>query len=367
MQEEEFNTPEKPESEQPTPETPQQETPIPEEKSSAPEMEQPQVSQMTPPTSPATSGKLPGLGSLFGRTFQIYGENFSKFFVLSLVFILLIYGSVILSTAIFGGGVALGVLSGSDAGLLASIGIMGVLYVLAIIFISGYFSAALMAGLIYILKGRENKKSFGEIFGETFSFAFKKGFAIWWITILFGFLVGGSTFLLVVPGIMFFVWFLFGEYSYVYEGKGGMKSLMNSRDLVKGYWWPAFGRTLVLLLILIGLALVVAFIAPDSKTVTNVINIVETLIVSPFVVVFYGLLYEDLKKAKVGQEIPESTAGRKAKYLLTALAGLIVGIVLIVLLSLNLAKKVKDLDFDEEFTFPTTTSQDSEMVPEITE
>jgi hypothetical protein len=89
--------------------------------------------------------------------------------------------------------------------------------------------------------------------------------------------------------------------------------------------------------------------------------------VSPFVVVFYGLLYEDLKKAKAGQEIPESTTGRKAKYLLTSAAGFIVGLVLTSLVLVSLAKRLNNINLDENnLILPTPTSQET-GIPEITE
>ncbi len=376
MQEEDFNTPQESESEGLTPETPQEnysspeeklsseENIIPEELVSAMKEEEKQSSDVSFSEMAPSGGKLPSIGSLFGRAFQIYGENFSKFFVLSLIFILLIYGSVILATLLFGGGSLLGFASGNKTAGLTTLGIMGIFYIFALVFISGYFSAALMAGLIFILKEREEKKSFSEVFGKAFSFAFRRGFALWWVLILVGFVITGSLFLLIIPGIMFFVWFLFSTYSCIYERKNGMNALMYSRDLIQGYWWRTFLRILLLLVLLVGINLLLALITPDSSTVNVVINILEGLIISPFVIVFYGLIYEDLKSVKAGQEISGVTTGRKAKYILTSVAGYVLSIVLIIIASATLVNKFKDLKFDET-TFPTMDWENMEITPPV--
>ncbi len=65
------------------------------------------------------------------------------------------------------------------------------------------------------------------------------------VSFLVGIICVGWFVLLVIPGIIFTVWFSLSLYVFVFEGKGGMSALYRSKDLVSGYWWPVFLRMLI--------------------------------------------------------------------------------------------------------------------------
>jgi hypothetical protein len=59
------------------------------------------------------------------------------------------------------------------------------------------------------------------------------------LAIFFGF------FFLVIPALIFFIWFKFAPYHAVVDEMGGLASMGASRDLVTGRWWAVFLRVFV--------------------------------------------------------------------------------------------------------------------------
>lgn len=66
----------------------------------------------------------------------------------------------------------------------------------------------------------------------------------WWISILSFFIIAGAFLLLVIPGIYFAIALHFATIILVDQGIHGLQALAASRALVKGRWWPTFGRLL---------------------------------------------------------------------------------------------------------------------------
>ena len=66
------------------------------------------------------------------------------------------------------------------------------------------------------------------------------------VSIIVGAIIIGGTILLIVPGIIFAVWFNFAIYTYILEGRAKLEALKESKILVSGRWWPVFWRVLVI-------------------------------------------------------------------------------------------------------------------------
>lgn len=108
-----------------------------------------------------------------------------------------------------------------------------------------------------------------------------------WISFLVGLAVLAGFILLIIPGIIFAIWFVFSRYIFIVEGKKGRQAMAESKRLAKGYWWAIFGRFFV-----IGIfAGVISYI----PLLGSLVNLFFTM---PFVVIYSYLLYEDLKKIK---------------------------------------------------------------------
>src|SRR6266481_4580888 len=80
---------------------------------------------------------------------------------------------------------------------------------------------------------------------ESYTQAFTKFFPLVWVTFLATFLVFFGYIILLVPALIFGVWYAFSQYVLFEENIGGTLALMKSKEYVKGKWWATFGRILV--------------------------------------------------------------------------------------------------------------------------
>jgi hypothetical protein len=124
-------------------------------------------------------------------------------------------------------------------------------------------------------------------FKESLKVAWPKIASFFWISLLVGLATLGGLILFIIPGIIFAVWFIFSIYVYIEEGIKGTEAMKRSKQLVAGYFWPIFGRILVIC--------IVAMLLSSIKVFGNIINI---FFVAPYTVVFVYNLYQDLKRVK---------------------------------------------------------------------
>lgn len=125
----------------------------------------------------------------------------------------------------------------------------------------------------------------------------------------------GGLILLLVPGIIFWVWFAWSQMAAILDDKKGLNALSFSRELVRGKFWPVFWRLLagplVIGLIIVSISsLIIMIFSPIAGASLNdifgetpplwadvVATIVETFIM-PILVVYLTVTYLDLKKSK---------------------------------------------------------------------
>lgn len=127
-----------------------------------------------------------------------------------------------------------------------------------------------------------------------------------WPVFLVGLLSGIFTLigliLLVIPGIIVGVWLSFSYFVAVSENKRGMDALKASKAYVEGYWWPVFGRLLLIGLVVGIAAAIIGGIANmllGYQVGTLVQNIVS-LGLAPLVVLYQYDLYRNVKQVKGG-------------------------------------------------------------------
>jgi len=112
--------------------------------------------------------------------------------------------------------------------------------------------------------------------------------------------------LLIIPGIIFAVFYSFAVFIFFFEGKEGLDAISASKKLVKGYWWPVFGR--YLLIGLIALVFTIVITAPISaqgidksgdfyKGWNFFVQIINYL-VGPIYLIYGYNIYQDLVKIK---------------------------------------------------------------------
>lgn len=115
-----------------------------------------------------------------------------------------------------------------------------------------------------------------------------------------GILIVVGFILLVIPGIIIGVMLSLVAPIFVLEENHKLNVLKRSRELVRGYWWPVFGR-LVLLSLISGIASSIRYINPQIASITLLLSLVAVVI--NFILTYYGvayiyLIYKDLAKIK---------------------------------------------------------------------
>lgn len=101
-------------------------------------------------------------------------------------------------------------------------------------------------------------------FKDAYAFAWSKFTSYFWVMLLTGLAVLGGFILLIIPGIIFAVWFMFSHLTVLFEDKRGVEALKHSKAYVRGRWWEILGKMAYFVLISFGiiiLFLIVAFVA----------------------------------------------------------------------------------------------------------
>ena len=115
--------------------------------------------------------------------------------------------------------------------------------------------------------------------------------------------------LLIIPGIIFTVYWAFSAYVLIGEKRGIIESLRHSFYLVKGRWWRVFGYFLLIILTFICVALLITI---PSFIITKLISLVSgkgiiyglvseiislgvALITTPLLIIFMKNFYTDLR------------------------------------------------------------------------
>ncbi len=95
---------------------------------------------------------------------------------------------------------------------------------------------------------------------EVFSFIRRKFFLFILLTILLLLIEVGGIILLIIPGIIFAIWYGFAKFTFVDQDLNVIESLKASRKLVKGRFWKVLGRTVVFIVFALLFQIVFAFI-----------------------------------------------------------------------------------------------------------
>jgi hypothetical protein len=204
-------------------------------------------------------------------------ENFVYFLKLMLIVLVVSFGVGLLATLPSGG---LVLLTGQDPSQ-NPIWILPLLAgAIAMIILSIWMQAVIYESVrkVFSKESLEIKITLKSGWAKTWKF-FLVGLALMFI-IVFGLL------LLIIPGIIFAVWFSFSQFIMISEGLGVRASLAKSKGLVKGRFWPIFGRFIVFALV-IGIFQILLSLVPFVGGFTS-------LFFTPLFILPSYLLYQEL-------------------------------------------------------------------------
>jgi hypothetical protein len=160
---------------------------------------------------------------------------------------------------------------------------------------------------------------------ESYRFAVPRILSLLWVIILTALGVALGFVLLIVPGLLLYVWWSVAAPVLLAEGVRGRRALGRSRQLVRGRWWPVFGVIVVGVIlagvITAGLAAVSnLLVSGESDSAGRIVadgvaGLVSSAITTPLTAAFTVVLYFDLRVRKEGFDLEllaDHLAGRAA-------------------------------------------------------
>lgn len=246
-----------------------------------------QLSEKSPPK--LSGEQMSDFKTLFEKSFNLFKKGISKFVSLLLIPFL---GYILVVASIF----SFFIFKKGNAGLSIIFFILSFILVLFAIVLAFIAKTGIY---LYIKDFQKNPAIL-----DLLKVAQKKV----WGFILVGFLIGVLvmlwTFLFIIPGIIFAVYYSLAYWAYIYEDKKGFSALKRSKELVKNYWWPVFSRYFMIYglfyLLFFGSMMIVSMIFGNSP-ITNLWNFIIQIIsilISPLFIIYSCFIYWDLKKIK---------------------------------------------------------------------
>ncbi len=145
---------------------------------------------------------------------------------------------------------------------------------------------------------------------EAFLKAKPKVMAHIWLGILTGLILTGAHLLLVIPGIIFAVWFFFAPFVFIEENLRGMDALLKSKEYVRGRWLG------------VGLRLLAVWCLSVLVSCIPFVGQLLALFLVPFSFVYTFLVYKDLKTLK-GDVSFRPSRKEKAGIIATSAVGIV--------------------------------------------
>jgi len=217
---------------------------------------------------------MKNFADLIKESFKIYKQR-----IVSILFLMLIFWGLIM---------ILGILISfiEPGGIIENGGYLAVLLLLGICSLMIFLSTSIGFSLVLLAI-----KPVGTKLKEIFQEVWKKLWQYILVTILVGFFVMITSFLLIIPGIIVGVYLTFSSYVFVIEEEKGMNALKRSWNLVKGNWWKVFGRITLLNIIICAIYAILI-------SIDDLLGSVFQCLFMPFSVIFMYLIYSELKKSK---------------------------------------------------------------------
>jgi len=225
-------------------------------------------------------------GKLFGQTWKEYWRSFKGISQLFLVFYLLPYALYTFFAS-------------TNRPSFSPFFIIGFLLLFALLVPSLLLFTMTIASSS--LKGKKIKFS-------DYSACFQgRYWAFLGFSISLGLLLTGLTILLIIPGIIFGVFWSLSTFVFLKENKKILASLKRSKQLVRGRWWKTFGYFVLLLIFTILISIIwqgiveiflSEVISPILISIKIILIFLPAVITAPFFILFYKNLYLEYKKGR---------------------------------------------------------------------
>lgn len=242
--------------------------------------------------------------------------------------------------------------------------VLGVIGLITVIF-SILIQPVAQLGLIYAIREYERPVPLG----EAYRIGWQKIGAFWLLGILTGLIVMTGFLLLIVPGIIFTVWFAFVHFLLVDEDMRGMNALLKSKEYVRGLWGKICIRSIAVGLIILVIALILSGISNalfGKNTIVNaVLNFVLQLFVLPFTMTYSYQIYRSVKALKPAMVFTPNPSQRTFFMVLAAI-GPIFALIIMVLSGFAMLNFFKQPLSAPQYQLPNTLQQNqNSAVPQL--
>jgi hypothetical protein len=104
----------------------------------------------------------------------------------------------------------------------------------------------------------------------------------------------------VVPGLVFIVWFSLFPLVYILAENHKVSALKESKELVKGYFWPVVGRLLVAVLLVQLISYLLSYTWNNTliETIFGILSIAFSIVTPGIMAAYLYFIYKDLKTIK---------------------------------------------------------------------
>lgn len=160
-----------------------------------------------------------------------------------------------------------------------------------------------------------------------------------WIWLLFVIMVNGGFLLLFVPGVLLSVWFFFVWHVFMEENCTGVNALVQSREYVRGRFFPVLLRLLAVG-ILCSIVIVVGGIAIFIPIVGPILTSFVALFAGLFFFIYGYVLYQDLRLRPDTTKVDTLSRNDKIKTLAPGLAAGAILLIFTVGSAYTLAQKI---------------------------
>lgn len=137
---------------------------------------------------------------------------------------------------------------------------------------------------------------------QAYEMSWKKLWKYFILVVAVGLMVLGGTILLIIPGIIFMIWFAFAQFVFFEEKIENIDAAWKSKAYVKDYFWPVVWRMLFAIVIyfigLIFVNILGSFVSGNNQMVNQILGMVYGVFMGPVLTIYQYGVYKNLKAIK---------------------------------------------------------------------
>ncbi len=242
------------------------------------------------------------ISEIIKKSWELYGKNFKKFIPYILVSLIpnLVLGIISLTSLRLDDYAKTSAFVSVNNLIVLAVTVAGLIFSL-------WLSIALHKNIREIIYGRPSLQ-----IKNALSMCSHLIFPVFYTMILSFLIIFGGMILLIIPGIIFSIWYAFVYYAVIFEEKAGITALRFSRNMVRNRWWAIFGRLFIVGLffgliiwaiagLLSGGATILVNGQTDKKLIDGAISVLVSAITTPLTALAGIIIYLNAKENPIAQ------------------------------------------------------------------